>query len=175
LALRHDLLEQAFHLALRERGKPKQASLRRAVSSAYYALFHLLVTDGATVLAPVQPPGLRNLISRAFSHSRMRQVCTGLIRGNSAQTGNKAIPRATRELLQMPLDPSVVVVIQAFIDLQEARHDADYDLSLRWNRLQVLELLKAAQQAFQEWVTIRKTANSAVVLAAMLLQNEWAR
>ncbi len=75
----------------------------------------------------------------------------------------------------MPLDPSVVVVIQAFIDLQEARHDADYDLSLRWNRLQVLELLKAAQQAFQEWVTIRKTANSAVVLAAMLLQNEWAR
>jgi hypothetical protein len=33
-----DLLEQAYHLANRESKKPKQASLRRAVSTAYYAL-----------------------------------------------------------------------------------------------------------------------------------------
>jgi len=37
--LAEDLLEQANHLARRERGKPKQASLRRAVSTAYYACF----------------------------------------------------------------------------------------------------------------------------------------
>ena len=40
-----DLLEQAKHLASRERTKPKQASLRRAVSTAYYALFHLLISE----------------------------------------------------------------------------------------------------------------------------------
>ena len=37
----NDLLEQARHLANREPKRPKQASLRRAVSTAYYALFHL--------------------------------------------------------------------------------------------------------------------------------------
>jgi uncharacterized protein (UPF0332 family) len=40
-----DLLEQALHLAKREKKKPRQASLRRAVSTAYYALFHLLIHE----------------------------------------------------------------------------------------------------------------------------------
>ena len=36
-----ELLEQAHHLANRERKRPRQASLRRAVSSAYYARFSI--------------------------------------------------------------------------------------------------------------------------------------
>ena len=40
-----DLLEQAHHLANREPEDPKQASLRRAVSTAYYGLFHLLINE----------------------------------------------------------------------------------------------------------------------------------
>lgn len=40
-----DLLTQAYHLANKERKNPKQASLRRAVSTAYYALFHLLIDE----------------------------------------------------------------------------------------------------------------------------------
>jgi len=42
------LLEQAHHLAKRERNRPRQASLRRAVSTAYYALFHLLISEAAS-------------------------------------------------------------------------------------------------------------------------------
>ena len=45
-----DLLEQAYDLAQKELISPKQASLRRAVSTAYYALFHLLI-DEAVMLA----------------------------------------------------------------------------------------------------------------------------
>lgn len=37
-----DLLDLAEHLAQLEPTRPKQASLRRAVSTAYYALFHAL-------------------------------------------------------------------------------------------------------------------------------------
>ena len=43
MTLASDLLAQAKHLAGRERGRPRQASLRRAASAAYYALFHLLL------------------------------------------------------------------------------------------------------------------------------------
>jgi uncharacterized protein (UPF0332 family) len=43
MAFPDDLLEQANHLANREPELPRQASLRRAVSAAYYALFHLLI------------------------------------------------------------------------------------------------------------------------------------
>ena len=61
----HDgLLEQAQHLLRREKRRPKQASLRRAISTAYYALFHLLVFDAARVfLGSIKDQSLQ----RAFS------------------------------------------------------------------------------------------------------------
>jgi hypothetical protein len=37
-----DLLEVADHLARRDPGRPKQVSLRRAIATAYYAVFHAL-------------------------------------------------------------------------------------------------------------------------------------
>ena len=47
MGLAEDLLRQADHLAAYERLNPSQASLRRAVSTAYYALFHLLIGEAA--------------------------------------------------------------------------------------------------------------------------------
>jgi hypothetical protein len=45
MALPEDLLEQAQHLVSGERTRPRQASLRRALSTAYYSLFHLLISE----------------------------------------------------------------------------------------------------------------------------------
>ncbi|MBS1874595.1 MAG: hypothetical protein JSU00_15375 [Acidobacteria bacterium] len=45
MGLPEDLLEQADHLARWDWKHPKQASLRRAVSTAYYAVFHMLVSE----------------------------------------------------------------------------------------------------------------------------------
>ena len=43
MAFADDLLKQAFLLLNKEPRTPTQASLRRSVSTAYYALFHLLI------------------------------------------------------------------------------------------------------------------------------------
>ena len=174
MALHHDLLEQASHLAMRERKKPKQASLRRAVSAAYYALFHLLVADGARLISPTNPSGLKNLIGRAFNHGQMREVCSAFVEGN-AKPGGKRIPPATKALLTLPLDPRLVQVLEAFVDLQEARHEADYDLTKVWNRLDTVNHVQTARQAFHNWAGVRKTPNAAVFAAALLLQRYWAR
>lgn len=47
MGLADDLLQQADHLATYEGVTPSQASLRRALSTAYYALFHLLIEEAA--------------------------------------------------------------------------------------------------------------------------------
>jgi uncharacterized protein (UPF0332 family) len=39
------LLEQAVTLARLDSRRPKQANLRRSISAAYYALFHLLIDE----------------------------------------------------------------------------------------------------------------------------------
>ena len=75
MSLPRDLLAQARLLATKESSRPKQARLRRAVSAAYYALFHLLVSDAVRrLLAGSDREALRNCLSRAFDHAVMKRV-----------------------------------------------------------------------------------------------------
>lgn len=45
MSIHKDLLQQARLLAILDEKRPKQANLRRAISSAYYALFHYLIDE----------------------------------------------------------------------------------------------------------------------------------
>jgi hypothetical protein len=175
LALHDDLLEQASHLARRERKRPKQASLRRAISAAYYAMFHLLAAEGSRLVAPGTPSALRVVVGRAFDHGQMRAVCTGFVQGQSGLRGAAGIPPATRALLTFPLDPALVRVLLAFLELQVTRHQADYDLGQQWSRLEALEYVRKARDAFTDWGHVRGSPNAAVFLTALLLQRHWAR
>lgn len=67
-----DLLEQAKHLANREKKRPRQASLRRSVSTAYYALFHLLIHEATLNWNKVEQ---RALLARFFEHGKMKNAC----------------------------------------------------------------------------------------------------
>ena len=68
MSLHDDLLEQAQHLANRERKQPRQASLRRAISSACYALFHLLISEA---VSKWKVSAQRPQLARIFEHARM--------------------------------------------------------------------------------------------------------
>jgi hypothetical protein len=59
---------------------PSEAQLRRAVSTAYYALFHNVLRAGAQrFMGPVSEikPGY-TLIYRGFTHGRMKSVCASV-------------------------------------------------------------------------------------------------
>jgi len=67
MAFADDLLRDAYHLAGRGGKNPKQSSLRRAVSTAYYALFHLRIADVANWRLPDE----RARLGRMFEHRKM--------------------------------------------------------------------------------------------------------
>jgi hypothetical protein len=69
MAYADDILERARHLANRERRRPRQASLRRAVSTAYYALFHLLISEATLNRKRVDE---RTVLARFFEHGKMK-------------------------------------------------------------------------------------------------------
>lgn len=75
MSLSRDLLAQAKLLATKEKSRPKQASLRRSVPTAYYAVFHLLV-DAATrrLVSGADRQPLRSCLARAFDHGVMKRV-----------------------------------------------------------------------------------------------------
>jgi hypothetical protein len=76
MAFADDLLDQAYHLANKE-DNPSQASLRRAVSTAYYALFHLLIDEAVGKWAVERQ---RGAIGRTFEHKAMKVVCEDYVK-----------------------------------------------------------------------------------------------
>jgi uncharacterized protein (UPF0332 family) len=165
-SLPKQLQDQAGHLARLDRRRPSQANLRRAVSSAYYALFHQLVEDSSAELmgGGRENAQLRGLLRRAYLHSDMRKA------SKSFASDWGALPSGVRACVRNPcLPPELTRMAKTFTLLQEARHDADYDLSVRFIREEVVFLLNETDQAFVAWSQVRKHPAARCYLACLLL------
>lgn len=160
-----DLLDLARSLVLRGRtGRPRQADLRKAISAAYYALFHMLVHEATHRLVPGPGRnGLRLALGRTFVHTDMKAVAGGFFSGNPIAPLKRAM-NGTAPTKQL------VGVAEAFILLQNARHSADYDLGRRFSREEALIHVQRAEHAFLDWRSIRKTLEADVFLVALLSQ-----
>jgi uncharacterized protein (UPF0332 family) len=141
MAFAEDLLEQAYHLANMDTGTPKQANLRRAVSTAYYALFHLLIDEAVGNWNIARQ---RSILARTFDHAKMKAVC----RDHKDRFFSAGQPSAG-----VPLKN----VASALSDLQENRHTADYDNGVHWSRIDALNQIDDARDAFADWQAIRAT------------------
>ncbi len=93
--MHEDLFSQAYALAKLDALKPKQANLRRAVSSAYYGVFHYLVHEACCVQIGTQhaQAPYRNALGRGFAHAIMKDACTSFGGGTLKDAGTKGLPR----------------------------------------------------------------------------------
>ncbi len=164
MALHDDLLQQAWHLLEYDSG---QASLRRAVSAAYYALFHLLITESIDHLDARHSPALKRRMRRAYAHADMDRACKQLTSGG--------LPDALRETMTLPIEDDLIRIAKYFSDLQEARFMADYDIGSDIAASFAETACLRAQAAFELWAKVRKTPNATVFLASLLLGNRWNR
>lgn len=161
MSLPKDLLDQARLLATKEPRKPKQASLRRSVSTSYYALFHLLVADAVQRVVPGGRVGLRNSLSRAFNHSTMRKAARQFAAGTLS-------PAIAAGLEGRPVQQELVIVASTLVDLQEQRHAADYDPARAFTRPDVIDITVAAERAFANWYVVRKSVQADTFLVSLL-------
>ncbi len=60
-------------------------------------------------------------------------------------------------------------VARAFFELQDARHEADYNTSRGFSRREVLTLVDQAVAAEKEWAKVRKQEAAAIFLLALAL------
>ena len=165
MSLHDDLLEQAEHLARRDPRRPKQASLRRAISTAYYALFHLLVREATAAL--VSDARLRQLVPRAFDHSEMKQGCRPFAAGT--------LPDHLKAVAGDTVPDDLKAVAEAFSDLQQARHAADYNVAQTFLRPDAHEFVQQVRAAFEAWQRVREQQIATVFLVNLLLGSKWKR
>lgn len=167
-SLPEHLLEQARHLARRERTRPRQASLRRAISTAYYALFHFLIREAIRQMGPNLGIENHNRIYRWFDHRTMYQV---------ARSFSQIVVRipGSKEILIQGNTGSVKHIAQWFADLQELRHSADYDPGAVFLRGDVQDNVNRVETAFLLWPQVKKSSEANAFLISFLLWDKWGR
>jgi hypothetical protein len=124
------LLDHAEMLCRLSPRRPRQVDLRRAVSAAYYAVFHELCHVCANTLVGTGAASATEAWSLAY-----RSVNHGVAKRRCRALPNQAFP------------PGIRNFAKTFVTLQEERHRADYDPTARFSRSSALRLVGNARRA----------------------------
>ena len=125
-----DLIVTARRLARANPQRPRQADLKRAISTAYYAIFQSLARQCADLFIGVGPhrsDWAWTHVYRALDHGFAKNACI--------QAGKLGFP------------PEIVNFADSFVLMQEERHRADYDPNARYSRAETQILISNAEQA----------------------------
>jgi hypothetical protein len=155
MAYHDDLLTQALQLV--HVSPPSQLSLRRAVSAAYCAAFHLLISEATSNW---RNASLRTALGRAYDHGIMKTASNRILN--------------TKEFPFTGEDPAVVsnlrFVAQSFSQLHEDRHSADYNLIKDLNPVDAVKQVKSAEEIFNTWPSIRGEQIAQAYLVSLLVK-----
>lgn len=118
------------------RGRPQQARLRRAISTAYYAMFHALAESNA------------NALIGSSSDSRNSSEWTRTYRAiNHGTARSQMIALSTN---QFP--DSIADFAETFVDLQAQRNDADYNPLSVFTRSETTAAISRAAAAVERFI-----------------------
>ncbi|KAA6205170.1 MAG: hypothetical protein DU429_02700 [Candidatus Tokpelaia sp.] len=143
-----DLLCVAEDLINPNSGTPRQAHLRRAVSSVYYALFHFLAQQCADNFIGAEPDtkAAWRQVYRALDHGAARKACEKC-------PGN--FPDEIKDYAAL------------FGTYQGKRHEADYDPFTSWSENDVTKMVKETREILENFERVdikHRKAFSAFVL-----------
>ncbi len=148
MAYSDDLVEKAKSLAATDPRRPKQANIRRALSSAYYALFHEIVDRAArSILLGADAAGpIGSRLRRTIEHRAVLKCAKWFAGAGEMPVAIQAM-RGAPGAGPPPIDASLSRLCQIFVDLQAERHRADYDLSAPFARADVNRRIIEAESA----------------------------
>jgi uncharacterized protein (UPF0332 family) len=171
MPLAEELLEHARFLANLDPRTTSQAHIRRAVSAAYYAVFHLLAAEVAEQVSPDSPAGLRERTQRALEHTHMGKVAKAF--SQQGVTRVKDLPDDV--VLPHPVSQGLALIGGRFKRLQDERHAADYDVSKKFDPADALTQVQEAEEVFKDWAVEKSSSNARVFLASLMFGKSWNR
>jgi hypothetical protein len=143
------LFEQANALLnLYPRRKPRQTELRRAISAAYYGLFHFILTQAADayVGATRRADPRYALVYRSIQHGGLRALCLEV---RKPILPEKFVPYAPHK----GFGRDIRLFAAALKNLQDKRHDADYDPAISFVRNDAESAIDSARIAIERFKT----------------------
>lgn len=143
-------------------GRPPYTAHRRAVSTAYYALFHAITDRVADTVFPSADTAFRRRVRRWISHADTRTVARWVSQLQGTTSG-KAPPHIVDLLApaggSTHLNADTLTIADAFLELNAKREQADYDHEAVFPRPDARGLIALARQV----VTLVEQAQSDAV------------
>lgn len=160
MALPNDYIADALAAIDSQPRRPRQSILRRAVSTAYYALFLKLSEDAGRAMAPSTPAALQLEVRRRLQHHLMSQACKHW----------KQPTPPWAHLLGGAIPAQLITLAGDFVALQQARHEADYDAAMRLSKAGARTHVLRARDAISAWRTLKRAhADAANVFLVSLM------
>lgn len=130
-------------------GRPPYTRHRRAVSTAYYAVFHAITYRVVATAFPTADVAFRQRIRRWVNHRDIRQVATWVSQLQGTAGGSP--PPHVRALLAPAgppghIDADTVATADGFLELNEKREQADYDHDAVFTRPDALGHIALARE-----------------------------
>ncbi|HEY4113861.1 MAG TPA: hypothetical protein VGM17_07340 [Rhizomicrobium sp.] len=147
------LFEQAEQLSSSQHaGPPKQADLRRAISAAYYGVFHFIMTEAADrwVGKTKRNTTEYGRVYRSVNHKALWDLCDDLKKPTLPTKYKAHVPTTG-------IGPNIAAFAAAVVELQEKRHTADYDPLARIKLSDAQLAVKAARAAVRRFKKASKS------------------
>ena len=129
-----ELILTCYKLVSQTASTPSEADMRRAISTAYYAVFHTLAASNAELIAGQPLSGVSayawDRVYRRLDHGRAR---------NNLRTILDQLSQPGRHFAE------------TFIDLQDRRQEADYDPNATIVRSRTLNIIARADAAIRNF------------------------
>jgi len=167
LSFSEDLILHAISLLpdIEHQEYRNDVSLRRAVSASYYALFHNINSKAVELIAPNVPAETNYRIQRWFEHAEMKRICGRFLPAK--------LDQPLRDLIGETASVDLQNVARSFIQLQDARHRADYDLSYDLTWEQARQYIELSVGAIGAWERISSSAEANIFILSLLLWKNW--
>jgi uncharacterized protein (UPF0332 family) len=151
------LLELAETETQSAAGAPRQAYLRRAVSTAYYAVFHALLTRVATTFVKTGFRKSQALFYRSLEHKTAKTRCI--------KSGKARLDISEKDFFGFDSFPGEIRnFANEFVRLQELRHACDYDPDFRIAKARVVAAIAKAREAIDNLRVAQENNDEATTL-----------
>jgi uncharacterized protein (UPF0332 family) len=160
------LFQQAEGLLVSTGGPVRQVNIRRAISAAYYGLFHALQAAAADMVVGkttrVRATVGYSLVYRSLDHKTLRKVSEDI---SKRTVPNKLKPYVPAGASGFGKDMTAFAT--ALVELQQKRHEADYDPRRRMKDSDARVAIRTARAALSSWKNIRTEERATYLLLLM--------
>lgn len=137
------------------------------MSAAYYAVFHHLILIASRHQLPQASDIDQFRLTRKYQHAALLKVCEH-VSGTSDIT---ITPKGTGwAIVRLRSNTVLVDVAGTFKELQQARHEADYDHTATFTKPGALTLIDSAKDAIRKLDNLEGSNDMSLFLTLLTLQ-----